>query len=172
MKVILILFVCFLGLNNGNCTGNNNLSKAVIDTPNIIKKIQTDFVNINSRLKFYKKKHKETFEMSAEGGDVTGYYDKGTLKKVHCIYYGEMGKAEVDYYFNEKGLFFLYKREIFYDKPMYQKDFKVKSTIETRYYINEKKIVKSISKPVGSAVLPYKEIEQEVKQIVNILNSK
>jgi len=172
MKLILILFVCFLGFNKGKFTGNNHLVKTVIDTPTIINQIRTNFLAINKHLSQYKKKSRDVSELSAEGGEVIGYYDKNKLKKMHCIFYGEMGKAETDYYFNDKGLFFLFRKETFYDKPMYLKDFKVKGTTETRYYINEKQIIKSISKPIGKAVLVYKDVAEDVKQCVNILNLK
>ena len=172
MKEILIIFVCFFGLKNDRYKAADNLIMGKIDTAEVLRKICVDFEYINLHLKSYRKKYNETSEISSEGGVVTGYYDKASLKKIHGIFYGEMGKTEADYYFNDKGLFFIYKKEVFYDKPMYLKDFKVKGAIETRYYINAKKIIKSISKPAGSVVLAYKDMAQEVKQLVNILNSK
>jgi hypothetical protein len=144
----------------------------MIDTPTIIKKIQSDFLAINKQLRLYRKKVKDAPDMSAEGGEVIGYYDKNSLKKIHCIFYGETGRAEVDYYLNNKGLFFVLRKEIFYDKPMYLKDSKIKNTVETRYYLHGNKVIKSIVRPNTSAILSYNEIGDGLKQILNILNTK
>lgn len=146
--------------------------KILIDTPTIITKIQSDFLAINKHLKLYRKKVKDAADMSAEGGEVTGYYDKNILKKIHAVFYGETGRAEEDYYLNSKGLFFVFRKDIFYDKPMYLKGSKIKSAVETRYYIHSNKVVKSIVKPSTSAILSYSEIGDSLTQILGILNTK
>jgi hypothetical protein len=167
--VFLICIFCYAA--DGFSTHHPSI-KTSMDTPAIIKKIQSDYSAINKHLKLYRKKTKDASDMSAEGGEVTGYYDKNSLKKIHCIFYGEMGRAEVDYYLNGEHLFFVFKKEIFYDKPMYLKDFKIKNTVETRYYIHGNKVVKSIAKPSTSTILSYSEIEEGLKQILDILNKK
>jgi len=55
---------------------------------------------------------------------------------------------------------------------MYQKNFKIKNTNETRYYLYGAKVIKSIKKPNTLTSLSYNEIEEELKQILNILNKK
>ena len=110
--------------------------------------------------------------MSTEGGEVIGYYDKNSLKKIHCVFYGETGRAELDYYLNNKGLFFVFRKEIFYDKPMYLKDSKIKSANEIRYYLYGAKVIKSIAKLKTSTILSDQEIGGELKQIISILAEK
>ncbi|ARS38678.1 hypothetical protein CA265_02890 [Sphingobacteriaceae bacterium GW460-11-11-14-LB5] len=172
MKGFLIFLICILYYGADGVCVNDRSIKALVDTPAIIKKIQTDFLAINKQLSLYRKKTKDAPGVSAEGGEVTGYYDKNTLKKMHCVFYGETGRAEVDYYLNNKGLFFVFRKEIFYDKPMYVKGSKIKNTVETRYYIHSNKVVKSISKPSTSVILSYNEIGDSFKQILSILNTK
>jgi hypothetical protein len=167
--VFLIYLFCYS--NDGFCTHHHSI-KILIDTPVVIKKIQSDFSAINQQLRFYKKKVKDVPDVSAEGGAVTGYYDKNILKKIHCVFYGETGRAEVDYYLNNKGLFFVLRKDIFYNTPMYVKGSKIKNTVETRYYIDGNKVIKSIVKPNTSAILSYSEIEEGLKQILDILNTK
>lgn len=171
MKGLLIFLICIFYYSDNTFIAGDNPIKISIDTPGIIKKIQSDFLKINKDLNLYRKKSREAFGFSAEGGNVIGYYDKNTLKKIHCTFYGEMGKTEADYYFNNKGLFFLYKKEVFYDKPMYLKDFKIKNLTEMRYYLYTTKVIKSIAKPNTPKILSYGEIEEELKQILNILNA-
>ena len=169
---ILIILITVIFFGNNTFAADKTSTNHPIDTPAVIKKIRSDFALINKQLSFYQKKTKDVFEMSAEGGEVTGYYNKGVLKKIHCIFYGETGKAEADYYFNSAGLFFLYKKETFYDKPMYLKDFKIKNTTETRYYLNGDQVIRKLAKPIASSTLSYKEIKAELKPIMDILNKR
>ncbi|WP_426328217.1 hypothetical protein [Pedobacter sp. R-06] len=172
MKGLLVFLICMFCYSTDGFSAHHHSIKASIDTPAVIKKIQSDFSAINKQLKHYKKKAKDVPDMSAEGGEVIGYYNKNILKKIHCVFYGETGRAEVDYYLNNKGLFFVFRKEICYDKPMYVKDSKIKNTVETRYYIHSNKVIKSIAKPSTSAILSYSEIVDDLKQVLDILNSK
>lgn len=172
MKGLLVFLICMFCYGAFGFSAHNSSIKISIDTPALIKKIRSDFSAINKQLKLYRKKTRDALEMSSEGGEVTGYYDKNILKKVHCIFYREMGKTEVDYYLNSKGLFFLFRKEIFYDKPMYQKDFKIEHTTETRYYLHGAKVIKSIAKPNTSTILSSNKIKEDLKQVLGILNTK
>jgi hypothetical protein len=172
MKGLLVFLICIFCYAGDGFGSHHRLIKTSTDTSAIIKKIQLNFSEINKQLKHYKKKIKDAPDMSAEGGEVTGYYDKNSLKKIHCTFYGEMGRAEEDYYLNSKGLFFLFRKETFYDKPMYLNDSKIKNTVETRYYLHGNKVIKSMAKPNTSTTLSYREIEEALKQILGILNAK
>lgn len=171
MKRLLICLIALIYSSNVFAASKSSINYT-IDTSAVIRKIQSDFLSINKKLKLYKKKTKDAFGMSAEGGKVTGYYSKGLLKKIHCIFYGETGKVESDYYFNENGLFFLYKKEVFYDKPIYLKDFKTKNIVEIRYYLFDNQIIRKLTKSNTSSVLSFKEIKAELKPIMGVLNEK
>lgn len=172
LKGFLILLIAIICNSYNTFPAYKNSVNDTIDSVAVIKKIKSDFTLINNQLKFYKKKMKDAFGMSAEGGVVTGYYNKAALKKIHCVFYGETGKAEIDYYFNNKNLFFFYKKETVYDKPIYLKDFKIKNSIENRYYLSGNNVIKAIIKPNTSLVLSYAEIKAELQPILNILNKK
>lgn len=172
MKGLLVFLICMFCCA-GDGFGSHHCSiKTSADTSAIIKKIQLNFSVINKQLKHYKKKIKDAPDMSAEGGEVTGYYDKNSLKKIHAVFYGETGRTELDYYLNNQELFFVFRKEIFYDKPMYLKDSKIKNTVETRYYLEGNEVIKSMAKPSTSITLSYSEIEEALKQILGILNAK
>jgi len=172
MKGLLVFLICMFCCAANGFSRHHRSIKTSIDTPGVIKQIQSDFSAINKQLKYYKKKIKDAPNVSAEGGAVIGYYDKNTLKKIRCTFYGEMGKVEVEYYLNNNGLFFLFSKEVFYDKPMYLKDFRTKNMIEARYYLYSSKVIKSIIKPNTSPILSHNEIEEGLKQVLSILNSK
>ena len=172
MKLLLVLLICVFCFGADGVRANHGSIKALIDNLTIIRKIQSDFLAINKQLGRYQKKTRDAPDMSTEGGEVIGYYDKNSLKKIQCVFYGETGRAEVDYYLNNKGLFFVFRKQIFYDKPMYLKNFKIKNTNETRYYLYGAKVIKSIKKLNTLTSLSYNEIEEELKQILNILNKR
>jgi len=172
MKGFLVFLICMFCYGINGFGAHHHSIKISIDTPAVIKKIQSDFSVINKQLRHYKKKAKDAADMSAEGGEVVGYYDKSIIKKVQCVFYGETGRTEVDYYLNNKGLFFVFRKEMFYDKPIYLKDSKVKNTNEIRYYLYGTSVIKSIGKPRTSTLLSYNEIKEDLKQILNILNKK
>jgi len=172
MKGLVIFMICiFCYAADGFSTHHCSIETSP-DTSAIIKKIQSDYSTINKQLKHYKKKIKDAPDMSAEGGEVTGYYDKNILKKIHAVFYGETGRAEVDYYLNNKKLFFVFRNDIFYDKPMYLKNSKVKNTVETRYYLHGHQVIRCMVKPNTATVLSYSEIGEVLKQILGILDSK
>ncbi|MGM9477550.1 hypothetical protein ACS5PU_14035 [Pedobacter sp. GSP4] len=169
LYIFLIGIICY-GIKD--CAVDKSPVIVSTDTLLIIRKIQSDFLSINKQLKFFKKKSRSASGMSAEGGEVVGYYDKGAIKKIHCVLYGETGKSESEYYFNSKGLFFFYEKDFFYDKPMYLKDFKVKSVVEKRYYLYGNQVIKKIIKPNTQSVLSYPKIKEELMRVMNILSEE
>ncbi|WP_412467840.1 hypothetical protein [Pedobacter sp. KLB.chiD] len=172
LKGLLILLIAVICSSPNAFAADKHPINDAIDSAAVIKKIKSDFTLINKQLKFFKKKTKDVSGMSAEGGIVTGYYSKGKLKKVHCVFYGETGKTETDYYLDNKRLFFLYKKETFYNKPIYLKDLKIKKSVEARYYLFGDTVIKIIIKPNTSLVSSIAEIKAELKQVMGILNEK
>ncbi|MET4083457.1 hypothetical protein ABIB40_003429 [Pedobacter sp. UYP30] len=177
VNILLIHFVSLLFNYNidSNVNRNNLVPSVALDTCAIIKKIRGDFLAINSKLKSFKKKKREVFDMSSEGGEIIGYYDNTFLTKAHSVFYGETGKVETDYYFNKTGLFFQYKKETFYDKPIYVKGFKIKKIEENRFYVYENKLIQWIvNKTLKSKTKVFKEtnnaIKEELKDIKEVLS--
>jgi len=172
LKGFLILLIATICSSHNTFAGDKTPINNTIDSVAAIKKIRADFTLINKQLKFFRKRTKDAFGMSAEGGVVTGYYSKGALKKIHCVFYGETGKTVADYYLNNKNLFFLYKKETVYDKPISLKGFKIKNSTEYRYYLSGGKLIKKIIKPNTSLLLSCSEIKAELEQIMALLDEK
>ncbi len=168
----LVLLIAMICSSHNTFAGDKTPTNNTIDSVAAIKKIKSDFALINKQLKFFRKRTRDAFGMSAEGGVVTGYYNKGALKKIHCVFYGETGKTEADYYLNNKNLFFLYKKETVYDKPISLKGFKIKNSTEYRYYLSGGKVIKKIIKPNTSLLLSYSQIEADLEQIMALLDEK
>ena len=179
MNILLIHFVALLFNYNSeiNVSRSNVVSSIQSDTATIVKKIRADFSVINSKLKSFKRKNREVFDMSSERGEVIGYYDKKLLVKAHSVFYGETGRVETDYYFNKTGLFFEYKKETYYDKPIYVKGFKTKKLEQNRYYFDNNVLIKWIfNKTVKPQSQIFKEktvaLNEELKDIKEVLSRK
>lgn len=66
---------------------------------------------------------------SLEGGEATGLYQDNQLKKIILTLFGETGKMDIDFYFEQgKPIRFVSKRS-FYDKPIYEEGSKVERTL-------------------------------------------
>jgi hypothetical protein len=86
---------------------------------------------------------------SSEGGELVAFHHKDKAYMVIDIWiYGEMGKINATYWADKKLNFLIVKRTDFaYDRPFYEKDFKVKETTtflsytpdKARGYDNERK---------------------------------
>ena len=101
------------------------ISVAVTKIANI-DDIKSKFQKIHTKEKSYSKKEKEIDDISTEGAQATYFYDKNNLKLIKVDIYGEMGKEEQDYYFDNGKVFFIYTKEISYNAPMYVKAFSKK----------------------------------------------
>jgi len=68
----------------------------------------------------------ETYEMSSEGGEITGFFDSGQhLKKIRAIHFGEMGKIQNVHYMHYDSLIFQKRVHFTYDRPFYEAGYKV-----------------------------------------------
>jgi len=82
-----------------------------------LKPIRKNYEKIKSITKWTKidkRKLKET----TEGGSATYYFNKGNLKKIEVIYYGETGKKVSQYYTMKKELSFVIEKTFNYEKPI------------------------------------------------------
>ena len=71
-KLLALLIAIIICSSHNTFSADKNPINNAIDSLAIIKKIKSDFASINKKLKFYKKKNRDAFGMSAEGGVVTG----------------------------------------------------------------------------------------------------
>jgi len=148
MKNLLVLTGFLLLFMLSSCNGAVSPLKTVenravvVDTAQLIKTIKTEYAAINNSS--FTKKKADLSGLSAEGGELITYYKKLAVVKEHAILYGEMGKVEIDLYYHATGLFFVFKKETFYDQPMYVKGSKVKSITENRYYFHKDGMIRWI----------------------------
>jgi len=103
--------------------------------------VKAQYAEINNNLAAYKHVVKEDTAKTTEGNEVTEYFKGDEIRKIKVWYYGETGKAIFEYYFFNKKLIFFYTADYGYDKPIYvNRNVKVTSVKEKRYYFNGGKI--------------------------------
>lgn len=185
IKIVSMAIVALFCLNGCRHSPANPVQPKVpvaavtLDTPAIVEQVKKQFAAINADLPTLIRQKKDLNGMSAEGGEVTGYYGKTGLVKLQAILYGEMGKAEIEAYFDQAKLFFYYKKETQYDKPIYEQGFKVKNTGAQRFYFYEGKVIRWLGAHQDiefPAAQDFKaksaEIQEEVRDIQAVLGGK
>src|SRR6185436_18468275 len=80
-------------------------------TTDAIQSIRKQYAAINQRVARYRKVRKELSGFSAEGGRLIAYLDGTTIVKITASYYGETGKADEEYYYQDGKLIFVYRKE-------------------------------------------------------------
>ena len=88
-------------------------------TDSLIKIIKTKYLIIQNNIESYDTISKEEWEGSTEGGRVTGYYKNKDLKLIKGVYFGETGKTETEYYFDDNILIFVFEKNYIYNRPIY-----------------------------------------------------
>lgn len=119
-------------------------------TDSMLKSTKIKFKEIRKNLTTY---DTVRVDESTDGGEGIAYYDKGELKLIQMIWFGETGKTQMEYYFDAGKLFFVFEQVFSYNRPIYwdKKTAKEnnddeffdlsKSTIkENRYYFNNDKL--------------------------------
>jgi hypothetical protein len=173
VSLFAIAMLCALAtLARAQTTPNN----AAADTTNVsrINYIKQKFTEINANLKSYKKTDQDIEGESTEGGGIVKYDNGKTVVKMMVEFYGEMGKLTEEYYYDSGRLMFYHSAKTNYDMPFYEKGYKVKSVIETRYYFSGNRIVKYICQPaMNLSNIQLEKLATEIlKESVKRLRSK
>jgi len=113
--------------------------EASAQTTDAIQSIRKQYAAINKRVAQYKKVRKELSGFSAEGGRLIAYLDGSTIVKISATYYGETGKADEEYYYQDGKLIFVYRKDSTYSRPM---SGKVIRTSENRFYFQNDQLIK------------------------------
>jgi len=113
-----------------------------VDTVAQINQIKSLYSQFNKDSKKYIKKDFNITGESTEGGNLTIYYISHDVKKMVVTFYGETGKSITEFYVKNKTPFFVLKSQVIYVKPIYEKNMKILSKDEERYYFFEKKMIK------------------------------
>ncbi|MBO9632994.1 MAG: hypothetical protein J7578_07720 [Chitinophagaceae bacterium] len=144
----LVSFSCFAQSNNSE--------------ENTIATIRKEFTAINNPAKKYKVVEAEVEGLSTEGGSIKKYYDSTVLRKAILTLYGETGTMVMEYYFTKDKLIFVYEKNTAYDKPIYQGKVKVVSTIESRFYFEDQKLIRWIEDKKTKEKALYAQREKEI----------
>jgi hypothetical protein len=126
-------------------------------TADAIQSIRKQYATINKRVARYKKVRKELSGFSAEGGRLIAYVDGPAIVKIAATYYGETGRTEEEYYYQNEKLIFVYRKESTYSRPM---SGKVIRTKENRFYFENDQLIKWLDEN-GKEVSPGAESKKE-----------
>ena len=140
------------------CLSSANAIPAQADP---IPEIRSHYATINKLLPKFKKVKKELSGFSAEGGELTAYFDGPAVAKIVATYLGESGRATEEYYFWNGDLIFVFRKESMYDKPL---SGKIVNSKESRFYFSDDRMVRWIDengKQVSSTSAEFNEKQNE-----------
>lgn len=103
-----------------------------------LKAIRQRYAEVQRDLKQCRQVKRDLPGESAEGGNLTGYFQDSSLRKLAAQFYGESGKALEEYYFWDGQLFFVLRTESHYTKPL---SGVVKRKTEDRFYFDHGKLI-------------------------------
>jgi hypothetical protein len=106
-----------------------------------ITTIRKEYHRINTGTSKFRVVTEDLNDQSTEGSEIKKYYENRSLRKVQLIFYGETGKAMIEYYFLNRVVFFSFKRTYHYNTPMYEKGSKISKVEEERFYFNNQKLI-------------------------------
>jgi hypothetical protein len=122
-----------------------------------IQSIRQQYAAINKRAPRYKKVKKELSGFSTEGGQLVAYFNGPAIVKTSATYYGEGGKTDEEYYYQNGKLIFVYRRASIYDKPL---SGRVVKTKDNRFYFQNDRLIKWINEN-GKEVSPGPEYQKQ-----------
>jgi hypothetical protein len=129
-----------------------------------IQSIRRSYSQTNRNQARYRKVKKELAGFSAEGGELTAYFNGDTIVKIAATYYGETGRTSEDYYYQDGKLIFVLRKESRYNRPLTGK---VISTKLNRFYFHDDKLIRWIDetgKQAPSNTPEYLEQEKDYLQ--------
>ena len=124
------------------------------DTNLVLKDIREKYKFIKNNMQSYDTASIQLWDESTDGGRATAFYDNKSLKLIKVFYFGETGKTQIEYYFNNDKLFFAFEKASRYNRPYYWDkkhmqenndsviyDQNKTIVIEDRYYFNDEKLI-------------------------------
>ena len=117
-------------------------SSCAQSTDSLIKDIRAKYQTIRSNVKSYDTKSRDEWDESTEGGQIIGYYKKKDLKLIEGFYFGETGKLEIEYYFDNGLLFFVFEKHYTYNRPIYWDEKHMQENNDTVVYDPRKTKIK------------------------------
>ncbi len=98
--------------------------------------VQARAAGIDESIPSYISSMKDIFGQSAEGGQQADYLADGVSKLVTQMFYGETGKSEIRFYFENDNIFYITKLNSVYELPLSEDpEGQVKRTDHDEYYL-------------------------------------
>ncbi|HKC36242.1 MAG TPA: hypothetical protein VKB95_09275 [Chitinophagaceae bacterium] len=126
-----------------NCLGQKGINDSLEYR---ISQINKECISINNDTTKFSAKTQDVFGYSAEGGELTKYYDGKTLKKAILTLYGERGQTTNEYYFLNGEIILIDKKNEKYVLPIYMGKLETKSKEENKFYFKEQRLIRWIGK--------------------------
>lgn len=126
-----------------------------------IRKIESEYKQINDNLRKYTKKTRELTGFSTEGGELDVFSEGNKIRKLTAILYGETGKRLEEYYYENGKLIYIYCKLSHYDKPFGE----VIKTEENKFYMSNDKMLQWIdydNEKVNTETPEYKQTQREI----------
>ena len=114
----------------------------------LVKNIRLKYSEIRANIDLY-----DTILVQTEGSQTTAYYDNGDLRLIEVIWFGEIGKNQIEYYINDGELIFAFDQDFDYNRPIYWDEETAKENGDNeafdpnktkvkgdRYYFNDEKL--------------------------------
>lgn len=114
------------------------LSLCFSATAQTAQEIRIDYQRIQEELPQYTTKTISVDEMSAEGGELTGYYNDSILQKIAAVFFGERGKQLMDFYYKDTIPIFIVSTRHSYNRPMYYTKEMAEEYDDDEYFSPEK----------------------------------
>jgi len=128
-----------------------------------IGEIRHEYLQIRDSLSKFRVARHDLPDQSTEGGEATLYYERDTLRRAVAEFFGETGKATIEYYFKHGKACFCIRRETRYTKPFYIKNYAIGMIKTIRYYFQNGRMIRCIDekgKLVDKALYP--EIQKDL----------
>lgn len=141
MKRALIITVASLTVLSGwaNVVGAASASGAQATDPILV--IRHRYAAINKNQKKYRVVKKELSGFSTEGGELSAYFDGGSIVKIAVMNNGETNSFFEEFYYHNEKLIFVYRKQEIYDEPMA----KVVKTKVNRFYFADGELIRWIN---------------------------
>ena len=123
-----------------------------------IKAIRAKYAQIEKGLKTCRQVKRDLPGESAEGGELTAWFKDRSVTKLSATFFGEMGKADEEYYFWDSELIFVLRVESHYTEPM---SGVVKNKTEERFYFNDEKLIRWLNSDKKEAANNPSQAERE-----------
>ena len=117
---------------------------AVASDSAVISRVRAAVALIDRKASKYRRTKHDLKGFSLEGGELTGYFEGDSLRKLHARHFGESGRATEDYYFASGRLVFVLRVDEQWTLPL---SGKVRSRVEHRVYFENDRLIRHVRSP-------------------------